>query len=1050
MKLTLTALKNPYLVIVAALMLVAMGLFALPRMPTDLLPQFRTPAVQILTLYPGMPASVVEADITSRLERWTGQSNGIARQISRSLTGVSIVRNYFREDIDPNTALSQVSALATSDLYYLPPGTAPPMVMPFDPTAPLPVALLAVSSPSASEKELYDIAYFRLRNLLQGIPGVIAPAVYGGKIRRIYAHVDRDRLEANALSPMDVSAALRSQNTLTPIGTVRIGEIDYQLETNGIPDRVEEMNQFPVRLGAARPLLIGDIGSVEDTAQTQTNIVRIDGRRQVYIPIYRQPGANTLGVVRELRHALEGLRASLPSGVSLDVVFDQSSFVRRAVRALVTEAILGALLAGGMVVLFLRSFRAAGVILLTIPVSVLVALLLLYALGHSVNAMTLGGLALALGRLVDDAIVVLENVSRHIHAGKTPAEAVLDGTREVGMPILVATAATCIVFVPVLFLDGLGRFLFGPLALAVTFAMVASYVVALTLVPVYARRFLAVAQRHEANTAPTGAIGRLATVHQQTVQHLIRHPKRATMLAAASVAGAVGLLPLLDSELFPRADGGQITVTLRAPTGTRVERTEQLAATAEQTVRQVIPPSELTKLITNVGVLYDWPAAYTPNAGTSDAFMLIELGGERHAGVAEYGRRLRAALSQALPAVEVAIDTGGLLTAALSDGAMSPIAVVLEGARQADAERLVPKLIERVKTVQGTADVRLQERFDSPSVRLEVNRLRAGELGLTAQDVLRNAAAALTSSVNFDPAFWIDPNNGNHYFVGVQYRETAIADFDTILQIPLTPRAGGPVVPLGQVATLTRTQSVGEVRHEAIRRVQQILVNVEGRAVGSVAHGIETELRGFALPTGVRVEVRGEVAQMRRSIGALSGGLGLAVALVYLLLVAQFRSFLDPLLVLLAIPLGGIGALGLLFVTGTTLNIQSLVGLLFMVGIAVSNSVLLVEFAGRLRAQGRSAADAALQAGLVRMRPILMTTGAALLGLLPMALGLERGSEANVPLARAVVGGLLASTALTVLVVPALYAWLHARGSTIAPANPPHLAGPDSIEETQP
>ena len=1036
MKLTRAALKNPYLVIVAALMLFAVGLLALPRMPTDLLPQFRTPAVQILTLYPGMPAPVVEADITSRLERWTGQSNGIARQVSRSLTGVSVVRNYFREDIDPNTALSQTSALATSDLYYLPPGTAPPMVMPFDPTAPLPVALLAVSSKVASEKELYDIAYFRLRNLLQGTPGVIAPAVYGGKIRRVLAYADRARLEANDLSPLDIAAALRSQNTLTPVGTLRIGELDYQLETNGIPERVEDMNQFPVRLGETRPLLIQDVGSVEDTAQTQTNIVRIDGRRQVYIPIYRQPGANTVGVVRELRRALDSLRASLPPGISLDLVFDQSTFVRRAVRALASEAALGALLAGVMVVLFLRSFRAAFVILLTIPLSVGVALLALYALGHSINAMTLGGLALALGRLVDDAIVVLENISRHLRAGQPLAEAVLAGTQEVGMPIFVATAATCIVFVPVLFLEGLGKFLFGPLALAVTFAMLASYVIAVTIVPVYMRRFLAKSDHAERGDGQQESPDRLAGIYTGALRGLVKHPARAALLGAASVVGALLLLPRLGSELFPRADSGQIMVSLRAPTGTRIERTEQLAATAEQVIRRVIPKDEVTKIIANAGILYDWPAAYTPNAGTSDAFLLVELGGKRHASVAEYGSRLRAALLSALPGVEVAIDTGGLLTAALSDGATSPIAVTLEGAKQADAERLVPQLIDRVLSVRGTADVRLQERFDAPAVRLEVDRLRAAEVGLTAQDVVRNAAAALTSSVNFDPAFWIDPKNGNHYFVGVQYRESAIADFETVLQIPLTSRSGGRAIPLRQVAALSRTQSVGEVRHEAIRRVQQILVNVEGRDIGGVARDIEAALRGIALPSGVRVEVRGEVAQMRRSLGALGSGLGLAVALVYLLLVAQFRSFLDPLLVLLAIPLGGIGALGLLAATGSTLNVQSLVGLLFMVGIAVSNSVLLVDFAGHLRAQGRTAAEAAVQGALVRLRPILMTTGAALLGLVPMALGIERGGEANVPLARAVVGGLLASTVLTLLVVPALYAWLHGRGDRAAEALP--------------
>jgi multidrug efflux pump subunit AcrB len=1028
MKLTLAALRSPHTVIVAALMFAAIGVVALPRMATDLLPQFRTPAVQVLTLYPGMPAPVVEADITSRLERWTGQANGISRQVSRSLTGVSVVRDYFREDIDPNTAMSQVSALAASDMYYLPPGTAPPMVMPFDPTAPLPVALLAVSSPTASEKELYDIAYFRLRNLLQGTPGVIAPAVYGGKIRRILARVDPERLQHFDLSPLDVAASLRLQNTLTPVGNVRIGNLDYQLETNGIPERVEEMNQFPLQLGATQPVTISDVGVVEDTAQIQSNIVRIDGRRQVYIPIYRQPGANTLGVVGELGKALDGLRASLPAGMSLDIVFDQSTFVRHAIRALATEAALGALLAAVMVLLFLRSFRASLVVILAIPLSVLIALLGLFVTGHSVNAMTLGGLALAIGRLVDDAIVVLENIVRHRHAGRPIQEAVVEGTREVGAPIFVATAATCIVFVPVFFLEGLGKFLFGPLALAVTFAMLASWVIALTVVPIYARRFLAgdrpglLAHAEAEAGEPRRPLARL---YHRALGVFVKRPALALLLALAAVGGAGLIVPTLGSELFPRSDAGQIMVLLRAPTGTRIERTEQMVATAERVVRSVIPEDEVTKVISNVGILYDWPAAYTPNAGTSDAFMLIELGGKRHASVEAYVRRLRGAIARDLPDAEAAFDSGGLLTAALSDGAVSPISIVLEGASQADAQRLVPAIIDRARTVPNTADVRLQERFDYPTVRLDVDRLRAAELGLTEQDVVRNAASALTSSVNFDPAFWIDHKNGNHYFVGVQYRESDIEDFETILNVPVTPRGGGAAIPLRQIASLSRMQSVGEVRHEAIRRVQQVLVNVDGRDVGSVARDLEHAVAGLELPSGAKLEVRGEVGEMRRSMRALGGGLGLAVVLVYLLLVAQFRSFLDPLLVLVAIPLGGIGSVGLLRATGATLNVQSLVGMLFMVGIAVSNSVLIVDFAGRLLGSGKSAAAAAVEAALVRLRPILMTTFAALLGLLPMALGVERGSEANVPLARAVVGGLAASTALTLLVVPALYAWLH-------------------------
>jgi multidrug efflux pump subunit AcrB len=476
-----------------------------------------------------------------------------------------------------------------------------------------------------------------------------------------------------------------------------------------------------------------------------------------------------------------------------------------------------------------------------------------------------------------------------------------------------------------------------------------------------------------------------------------------------------------------------MTIFLRAPSGTRIERTEAYVAQAEQIVRQAIPADELSVVISNAGILYDWPAAYTPNSGTGDAFLQVELRGVRHASVDEYAHRLRKIFRDRIPELEMAFDTGGLMTAALSEGATSPISLALDGASYKDAPELTREMIQRASAVPGTVDVRLQERLDYPSVRVDVDRIRAAMLGMNEEEVVKSVAAALTSSVNFDPAFWIDPKNGNHYFVGVQYREGDIQDFNTVLDVPITPRAGGVAVPLRQVATLTRHATVGEVRHENIRRVFQVLVNVRGRDVGSVAADLERAMASVKLPRGAKVEVRGEVVTMKKSLRDLAGGVGLAVVLVYLVLVAQFRSFVDPLIVLVAVPLGSIGAVGLLFVTGCTLNVQSLVGVLFMVGIAISNSVLLVDFAGRLRRQGLGGAEAAVRSATIRLRPVLMTTFAAVLGLVPMALGLQRGDEANVPLARAVAGGLAASTILTLFVVPALDAWLHGR----RPVTPP-------------
>ncbi len=1029
---TKTALKNPYLVVVGCLIVMVLGYVVATRIPVDLLPTFKTPAVQVLTLYPGMPAPVVGADITSRLERWTGQSNGIARQWSRSLTGVSVVRDYFREDIDPNTALSQVSSLAASDVYYLPPGTAAPMVMPFDPTAPLPLALLSVSSATKSEKELYDVAYFQLRNLLQGISGVVAPAVYGGKLRRVYAYLDPDKLAARGLGPMDVQRALRAQNTFVPTGNVKIGGLDYQLESNAIPETVAELNGFPIRVGKdGAPVLVGDVASVEDTAQIQSNIVRIDGKRQVYIPIYRQPGANTVSVVAGVKDALASLKATLGEGIDLSVVVDQSVFVKKAIAALAIEGGLGALLAGLMVYLFLRNLRSSAVTFLAIPLSLTAAVIGLSASKQSINAMTLGGLALAVGRLVDDAIVVLENTMRHIQAGMPAREAARLGADEVRAPVLVATIATCIVFLPVAFLKGMGAFLFVPLALAVSFAMAASYVVAMTVVPAYAARFLA---RAPAQNEPGGRVYRgIVGGYLRTLGGAMRAKWLVALVAAASIAGAVWFARGLGQELFPRADAGHITLFARAPSGTRAEKTEAYMAKVESIVREVVPKSDLRMVITNIGVLFDWPAAYTPNAGPGDAFLEIELADGRARSSEEYARRLRAALRERLPEIEVAFDTGGLVTAALNGGEPSPIHVQIKGGKDRDGLSLAAELQRRIAEVPGAVDVRVQQTDDYPMVRVDVDRVEAQKLGLSAEDVVKSVSSAVVSSVGFEPAFWLDPKNGNHYYLGVQYREGVVDDFDRLGELLVTPKNGGAPVFLRTIAKLSRRQSVAEERHVNIKKVIDLFANVDGRDVGSVTKDVERAIAAVPRPTGVNAEVSGEVAEMRSAFGQLAGGIGLAVLLIYLVLVAQFRSFVDPLLILLAVPLGGVGAMGLLWVTGSTLNVQSLVGLLFMVGIAVSNSVLLVEFAARLREAGHAPAEAATLAAEVRLRPILMTSLAAVLGLVPMAIGFGHGGEANVPLARAVVGGLTASTLLTLFVVPVADAWLH-RKHTPAPS----------------
>ncbi len=1046
------ALRNPFAVIVAALAIILFGVTALTRIPTDLLPTFKTPAVQILTFYPGMPAEIVEKDITTRLERWTGQANGVARQESKSLIGVSIVKDYFRPDVDPNTAMSQVTSLAMSDLYYLPPGTVPPMVMPFDPTASIPLGLISVSSPTFDEKKLYDVAYFDLRNRLQGITGVIAPAVYGGKLRRILAYVDREKLQARGLSPMDVAKAIRANNLMIPTGNAKFGDFDYQIIANSMVPEVEQINDFPIKADGGTPVFIKDVAHTEDSSQIQTNIVRVDGRRQVYIPIYRQPGANTIQIIDGIKQAIGGILERLPKGINLEVVMDQSVYVRKAISNLIQEGVLGAALAAIMVLLFLGSVRSMGIVLLSLPLAILAASIGLFFSGESLNAMTLGGLALAVGLLIDQTIVALENISRHLAMGKSSFKAALDGATEVATPMLIITLTIIAVFFPVVFLSGIGKFLFTPLALAVTFALIASYFLAMTLVPACASRFLrtkvmrtdsgADAQSEAGSHAGGHGFERWFTPIQEGYGRLLAWVlgRRLLVLLAVTIVffGSLTLYPLIGTELFPGVDAGQLMIRVRAPSGARVEVTEGVIKEVEAEIRRNLPTNELKTMISNIGVLYDWPAAYTPNSGPMDAFVNLQFSEDRTRTAQQYSNLLRGKLRERFHGVEFAFDTGGLITAALNFGLPSPINIQVEGNKLETAHEVASQIKEIVERVPGTVDVRIQQKLDYPQIKVDVDRVKAANLGLTQEHVVKNVVTTLNSSVNFDPAFWIDESNGNHYFIGAQYRESDIKSIETLKDVPINSPAQPEPIPLRNLATFKRATAPGEVNHHNITRVIDVFANVEGRDIGAVAAEIERKLSDVKKPEGYFVRMRGEVQSMRESFGSLGFGLLMAVALVYLVMVIQFRSFLDPFIVMFAVPLGLVGVLWMLYLTGTNLNIQSLMGVIMMVGVVVAFSLLMVDFANRLRGEGVEVERAILEAAKLRLRPILMTSLAATLGLVPMAIA----GDANIPLARAVIGGVLASTALTLIVVPILYTLLKRRQP--APALADDNAGQES------
>ena len=1027
------SLRNPHAVVVLALAILVVGLTAVVRLPTDILPTFKTPAVQVLTFYPGMPAEIMERDITTRLERWTGQANGIVRQEAKSLVGVSIVKDFFGENVDPNTAMAQVTSLAMSDLYYLPPGTIPPMVMPFDPTASIPLALISVSSPTLDETKLYDVAYFDLRNRLQSISGVIAPAVYGGRLRRILAYVDPERAQSRGLAPLDVINAIRDFNVMIPTGNAKFGAIDYQINANGMVERVADLNDLPLRVGTGLPVYVRDVAQVEDSHQIQTNVVRINGRRQVYIPIYRQPGANTIAVVEGIRRALGAILERIKE-VKLDVVMDQSVYVRQAIRNVVTEGLLGSLLACAMILVFLRSLRPTFIVVLSLPLAGLGAFIGLYFTRETLNVMTLGGLALVLGLLIDQSIVVLENASRHLSLGKTPREAASVGAEEVSRPLVIITLTIAVVFFPVVFLTGLGQFLFTPLAKTVIFAIFTGLLLSLTLVPLAASRLLRVGVGEGAAHREEGGAWflRLRASYERALRAVLRRRGASLAAALAAFAGSMLLLRAVGTELFPQTDARQFTIRVRAATGLRVENTERLVSQIEDAVRETVPDADRRMVISNIGVLYDWPAAYTPNSGPQDAFILVQLAEKGHSTF-DYVDELRRKLQREFPGTEFSFDTGGLLTAALNFGLASPINVQVEGKDLEQSHAIAEEIRRYAEGVPGAVDARIQQRLDAPQINVDVDRVKAAQLGLTQETIVKNIVTALNSSVNFAPSFWIDHKTGNHYFIGAQYREEDIRSLDTVLDIPVTGKAQPTPVPLRNVARFSRTTAPSEINHLNITRVVDLFVNVRGRDIGAVASDIERHIAALRtdrskVPEGYYVHVRGEVQSMKESFASLGFGFVLAVALVYLVMVVQFRSFLDPLIVMCAVPLGLIGVAWMLFLTGTYLSIQSIMGVIMMVGIVVSFSVLLVDFANQLLAERhatgrlRSAEEAVIEAARIRLRPILMTALAAVLGLTPMAIA----GGANIPLARAVVGGILASVVSVLFVVPILF--LSAKG----------------------
>jgi hydrophobic/amphiphilic exporter-1 (mainly G- bacteria), HAE1 family len=1036
------SIKYPYFIIVICLVIAIVGTVTLVRMPVDLFPPINIPVVVIATFYSGMPPEQIETNITNPFERWFTLASGVDHIESRSLPGVSLIKIYFQPGTNADADLSTVSNLAMADLRRLPPGTLPPVVLKFDASS-LPVCLITLKGEGLNETQLHDLGQYTVRNQIANVPGASVPQPFGGRYRQIMVYVDPLKLQAHQLSPMDVVREVNEANLILPAGDVKIGPYDYNLYSNSQAPSASDINTMPLKsVGQTQSsVLVGDVGKAVDAQAIQTNVVRVDGQRSVYLPILKQGGdTNTIAVVDGIKDAL-GHLVDIPKQLIPKVVFDQSLFVKTAIANVLREGGIGLVLTGLMVLLFLGSLRATAAVFLSIPLSALAAFLAMGGGGGSVNTMVLGGLALAFSRLIDNSVIVLENIFRHLELGEAPEVAAERGGQEVGLAVLAATLTTSIVFFPVVFLYGVSRFLFVALALAVVLSLFASYFVAMSVVPLFCAKLIKHRQADEelgdTFTWRWDGIGqmfnfyfrRMLEKYDRTLAPALMKPAATTVGLAGISLLCLGLYPFLGVSFFPRTDPGQFVINLKAPSGTRVELTEDYVKRVEQIIRNVVPPSELQIIVSNIGITTDFSAIYTPNSAPHTAFVQVSLKEDHKVGSYEYMRRVREQLSEKLPQLSTYFQSGGLVDAVINLGLPAPIDIQVSGNNLDQVYSTATKLAQPVRQLKDVNDVLIPQDIDYPALELDVDREKAGLLGLSQKEIVDNVITALTSNGMIAPNYWIDPESGNPYMLTVQYPEDAVKTITDLKQIPLRGVKIAQPTFLDTVVNVKTIPSPTEVDHYQLFRVVDVYVAPKTEDLGAVANQVDDIIKKTHLPEGVRVNLRGSVQGMRSSFRSFGIGLILSVVLVYLILVAQFASWEDPFIILLAIPPGLAGVLLFLLATHTTLNVMSLMGVVMMVGIVVSNSILIVEFARHLHHDGKPVKEAVSLASRMRLRPILMTSLATVLGMIPMAIGAEPGSEQYAPLARAIIGGLLVSVVITVYLVPAVYLLVHGRGA---------------------
>jgi multidrug efflux pump subunit AcrB len=1054
------ALRYPFFIIMMCLVVMLIGVVNVASMPVDLFPKIDMPVVVVATFYNGMPPQQIEADITNTFERFFTLGANIDHSESRSLTGVSLIKIYFKPGTDPNAALSNIANLAMADLRRLPQGTLPPVVLGMDASS-QPVCLVTLKGEGLNETRLKDLAQFQVRNQIANVPGASVPQPYGGTYRQIQVYVDPIKLEAHNLSLNDVVEAVNSSNLILPAGDVRIGTKDYNIYANSQFPDAQSMNAMPLKSYGNSSVLVADVGKAEDSGALQYNIVRIDGQRSVYVPVFKQGGnSNTITIVNGMKAAVKHL-VDIPENLKTAVVFDQSIFVKLAIRNLLKEASIGLILTGLMILIFLGSPRATFAVLLSIPLSALVCLIITKGLGGSINTMLLGGLALAFSRLIDDSVVVLENIFRFMEMGVPPREAAEKGGMEVSLAVLAATSTTSIVFFPVTFLSGVSKYIFTPLALGVVLSIFASYIFAMTVVPLFCATFVRI--HHETGGPHRGRI----SLFQRMVGHfnvrlqrmleryealakrvLVRPGFTAFVILACVAVIIVVLFPFLGRAYFPRTDPGQFVINVRMPSGTRLEDSNRYIAGVEKIIRDTVRPGDLGMIVSNIGVYPDLSAIYTTNASMDTAFVQTSLKEDHSVGSYEYMARIRERLAREMPELTAYFQAGGLVDSVINQGLPAPIDVQVSSNEMRGAFDLATKLSQKIKSLPNVSDVYIPQDLNYPGLELNIDRERASLIGLSAKEVVDNVITALTSNGMVAPSYWIDPKTGNNYLVTVQYANRFInhmtmEDFQNIPLRGTRPPGSDPMqearsagdaggdtagyTPLRSVAQIRQINTPTEVDHYQIRRVIDIYVATRTEALQKVGKDINRLLADTKTDKNTRITVRGAAVSMTESFRDFGLGLLISIALVYLILMAQFTSFIDPFIILMAIPPGLAGVVMILLFTGSTLNIMSLMGVIMMTGIVVSNSILIVEFSGILNEQGLPLLEATVLACKVRLRPILMTSLATLLGMIPMALGLEAGSEQYAPLARAIIGGLGVSVVVTVFLVPAVYLVIHTR-----------------------